>query len=139
MKGTYSGKSGNRCPKCNLWMQRWIHKPEFKPKPGVSYFRYWDRCFPCKNVQLYESERVRPGTVEWLSKTATQLCDEYHKCAFQAVTEWDGLSTADLFKRILELTGEDPEEISKELTSWRGIQFAPQAVESGPTTLPWDE
>lgn len=50
---------GNNCPKCGKQMQRVEHGSDWKPKASQPYyFRYWDKCAPCKHMQHYEVAKV---------------------------------------------------------------------------------
>jgi hypothetical protein len=49
---------GKICPKCERQMQRFEHKPEWKPKPNQKYyFTYWDICKPCRYIKNYGVSR----------------------------------------------------------------------------------
>lgn len=50
---------GRTCPKCKGKMGRFEHKPEWRPKPKQPYyFKYWDKCGPCKRMQHYEEAKT---------------------------------------------------------------------------------
>ena len=52
---------GLSCPKCKRLMQRCEHKPEWTPRPGRFYFRFWDVCRKCRHIQHYEFAKVLNG------------------------------------------------------------------------------
>jgi hypothetical protein len=50
-------EGGLSCPKCNR--KRFEHAAGWKPKiHQPHYFKFWDRCIPCRHVQLYETAKV---------------------------------------------------------------------------------
>lgn len=58
-------EGGARCPKCRHPMQRYQHGAEWRPMPGRSWYRFWDRCANCGRFQHYGAAKVEAAsTVE---------------------------------------------------------------------------
>lgn len=67
-------EGGIPCPKCSEPMQRVEHNERWVPKKDQPfYFRYWDKCVPCRHIQHYESAKVM------LDKPDDPLTDEYRE------------------------------------------------------------
>lgn len=65
---------GQPCPKCRKGMQRVEHGPEWKPKSEQPYyFRFWDKCAPCRHIQHYEEAKAYLKT----SEAAVSLDQEF--------------------------------------------------------------
>lgn len=56
---------GENCPKCRRSMKRYEHGENWKPKSSQPYyFRFWDKCAPCKHLQHYEKAKVNLAASE---------------------------------------------------------------------------
>lgn len=50
---------GKRCPKCSGRMDRFEHGDDWKPKADQPYYyAYWDKCSPCRHIQLYDDAKI---------------------------------------------------------------------------------
>jgi hypothetical protein len=59
-KGTVDRVPGGLdCPKCGDPMQRCAHGSSWKPGANqMVYYKYWDRCPPCRHLQHYNDAKV---------------------------------------------------------------------------------
>lgn len=51
---------GKPCPKCGRTMGRYQHHPDWLPRDGRVFYRWWDKCNPCGHVQLYAEAKEEP-------------------------------------------------------------------------------
>jgi hypothetical protein len=76
--------SDKACPRCDREMMRMEHTPDWLPREGRYWYRFWDRCFSCGHIRHYEEAKVIPPAEEVVRRFSVPLSEpgpgmrEYH-------------------------------------------------------------